>query len=205
MKRILRAKTGRQSERGFSILEALIACMIMLIGIGGLMALFVVAAAKNSGQGDQATRCTEYAQDKMEQLMALQYTTTYTDVTSSVVGSNTVPNGCASGCGLTNGGTLCPSPTTTSCPNGPTVNYVDYYNQTDTVDADGVSASLQCASCTGTAQYMREWSISTNATTNVKTITVYVQSLFTADSGNSSAAAQALVPNTTLVANKGQY
>jgi type II secretory pathway pseudopilin PulG len=200
MKRILRAKTGMKNERGFSILEAVIACMIMIIGIGGLMALFVVAAAKNAGQGDQATRCTEYAQDKIEQLMALQYTPTYTDVTSSVVGSVTTPSsGCSPACGLSNGGTICPSPTTSSCSSGPTQYYVDYYNTTDTVDTDGISGSLQCATCTSNAQYMREWSITTNAATNVKTITVYVQALFTADT------AQSLAPSTTLISNKGQY
>ena len=50
---LLKAKTGKKRERGFSVLEAMIASFIMLIGIGGLMALFVVAAAKNAGQGDQ--------------------------------------------------------------------------------------------------------------------------------------------------------
>lgn len=199
MKRILRAKTGKKNERGFSILEALVACVVMLIGVSGVMALFMVAAAKNAGQGDQATRCTEYAQDKIEQLMALQYT----DQASLAAGSVTAPSG-GPGLGGTAAGTvgsICPSPTTTACTTAPTANYVDYYNTTDAVDADGISSSRQCASCASSAQYMREWSITTtgSGTSAYKTITVYVQALFTAD------VAQSLAPSTTLIVNKGQY
>lgn len=188
MTRILRAKSGMKNERGFSILEAMIACVIMIIGIAGLMALFMVAAAKNAGQGDQATRCTEYAQDKMEQLMALSYTPTSMDTTSSVVGASTTPNGC-SACGLTAGGSVSPA--------APVANYVDYVNPNSATatNPDGISGSS-----TG-ALYMREWSISDSGAgaTNVKTITVYVQAKFTAD------VSQSLAPTTTLVAYKGQY
>ncbi len=63
----------RKRERGMSLLETLVAASVMLIGITGVMALFMVVAATNQGQGTQATRCTEYAQDKMEQLMALNF------------------------------------------------------------------------------------------------------------------------------------
>jgi hypothetical protein len=49
------------------------------------------------------------------------------------------------------------------------------------------------------ALYVREWSITVNTTTNIKTITVLVQAQFTAD------AFQSLAPSTTLVAMKEQY
>jgi type II secretory pathway pseudopilin PulG len=176
---MLKAKTG-MNERGFSILEVIIASAIMVIGISGLMALFAVAAAKNVQQGNQATRCTEYAQDKMEQLLALSYT----DTTSQVVGSVTIPNNCT-GCGLTPGGNVSPS--------SPVTGYVDYVNPNDTTHTDGISGTA------AGAQYMREWLISPPNANQVMTITVFVKSQFTAD------VSQQLAPSTTLVAVKQQY
>jgi type II secretory pathway pseudopilin PulG len=207
MRRMLNVNTAKKkNERGFSILEAMIASVIMIIGIGGLMALFAIAAARNSGQGNQATRCTEYAQDKMEQLMALQYTTTSTDTTSQVVGSTSIPVGgtCySSGAGLADGGSL----------TSPAANYVDYVNPspppsaptsatgcpTDPLIANGILIPNGISSSPSGALYKREWSIVTDSTTHVKTITVYVTALFTA------AVSQNLAPNTTLIAMKQQY
>jgi type II secretory pathway pseudopilin PulG len=179
MIRMLKVKAGKKNERGFSLLEAMFASMIMIIGIGGLMALFVVAAAKNAGQGNQATRCTEYAQDKMEQLLALPYA----DSTSSVVGANTTPNaGPVGTIGLTPGGNTDGNPLTA------VVNYVDYVNISDTSHPDGISGSA------AGAQYMREWKIEADPY-SVKSITVYVQAQFTAD-------VNGLSPRTTLVGMK---
>lgn len=194
------AKTAMKNERGFSIIEAMIASMILLVGIGGLMALFTIAAAKNAGQGNQATLCTEYAQDKMEQLLALQYT----DTSSEVVGANTICGG-ATPCtgyngtyafGLTTGGAAGSSTTNAGGYVTPVVGYVDYVNQYDTTDTGGISPSANYS--TYPAQYVREWQIST-AVSNVKTITVYVQPLFTV------AVSQKLAPNTTLIGMKQQY
>jgi type II secretory pathway pseudopilin PulG len=188
MVHLLKAKTGKKHERGFSVLEVMIASFIMLIGIGGLMALFVVAAAKNSGQGDQATRTTEYAQDKMEQLLALNYS----DTTSQVVGSTTICATCTgytSGVGLTAGGSVTPS--------APVVSYVDYIDGNENITGSSTAAI-----------YMREWSIVTDTAVvngtarNIKTITVYVQANFSADVGANLAS---LAPNTTLIAVKEQY
>ncbi len=217
MRRMPRAKTGMKNERGFSILEAMIASMIMIIGVGGLMALFAVAAAKNAGQGNQATRCTEYAQDKVEQLMALQFGDEVggTVGPSEVVGSNTIcgplPGPSCSGYnsayatglgGTANSTTYGAAGPSTSTPGyvTPVAGYVDYVNPVyDTADPDGIGPLQTCTGCAGGAQYIREWSITTNSTNTVKTITVYVQALFTAD------VSQTLAPNTTLIVVKQQY
>jgi Tfp pilus assembly protein PilV len=173
----MRAPKGKKNERGFSILEAVFASFIMIVGIGGLMALFTIAAVKNAGQGDQATRCTEYAQDKMEQLLALSYS----DVASNVVGATTQSTG---GVGLT---------TTSTCnltPASPTTNYVDYVSTGELVS--GSSAG---------ALYVREWCVQSNAN-NTKTITVTVTSLFTA---TLNTGLQSMFPSTTLIAVKESY
>jgi Tfp pilus assembly protein PilV len=187
MTRILKIRIGKKDERGFTILEAMVASFIMLIGISGLMALFVVAAAKNAGKGDQATRTTEYAQDKMEQLLALSYNAT----TSGTVGSTTLPN---SGVGLSPGGSVTPGSVVTG--------YVDYVNPAATSTTDGISTTA-----TG-AIYTRQWLIATDTSVvngtvrNTKTITVAVTSNVSPDVGVNMAS---LAPSTTLIAMKEQY
>ncbi len=178
MRRTLHKQIVRTTERGFSLLEAMIAVFILLIGITGLMSLFVVAAAKNSGQGEQATRTTEYAQDKMEQLLALNYT----DTTSQVVGAATICQTCpgyVSGAGLSNGTT-----------------YVDYVTSGGVISGTSTNAA-----------YTRQWKIepdATNPTNPIKTITVTVTANFSVDIG---AGGRSLAPSTTLIAvkQKEQY
>jgi type II secretory pathway pseudopilin PulG len=137
-----------------SLLETLVAASIMLIGISGVMALFMVVAATNMGQGTQATRCTEYAQDKMEQLMALNFLDTSSNTTVLPVQSS-------GGTGLTIGGY-------------PTAGYVDYITE-----GSGTGATIYSAQQSSSA-YVREWSIAylaSDPTNNTKTITVTVNAL----------------------------
>ena len=110
-------RLSRGEQGGFTLLETMFATLILLVGVTGLMSLFVVAAVRNANNGDQATRTTEYAQDKMEQLLAL----TYSDTTSNVAGFPTTASGCT-GCGLSVGGSL-----TTF-----TTDYSDYVDTTGT-------------------------------------------------------------------------
>jgi type II secretory pathway pseudopilin PulG len=133
----------RRSQAGMTILETMIAAVVLLVGVFGVMSLFSVAVVQNSNQGELATRATEYAQDKMEALMSLNFTDTTTD-------TRTYPFG-TSGTGLSVGGS------TSSAVTG----YVDYLN------AQGV----QSTSSTG-AVYERMWQIALDATGYYKTITV---------------------------------
>jgi hypothetical protein len=165
------------------MIEVLFACAIMFIGISGLMALFVVAAAKNAGQGDQATRTTEYAQDKMEQLLSLQYG----DSTTCTVGpTNTTDTSVCTG-----GGAGIAVPSGISSVGGvtsPVANYSDY------VTPGGISASAAGAT------YSRMWMISADTTRagTPLTVTVVVTSLMVPD-------LKTLAPSTTLASAKGQY
>ena len=170
-------KRGGNGQRGFSLLEAMIACLLMITCSAGLLALFGFAIKMNTSQGDEVTRTTEYAQDKMEQLMALSMVN-FDDVLSDVTKYPTQP--AASGatcCGLAAGGNL----NSTS----PVTGYVDY------VDQNGVYSTSSA-----NAVYVRMWQITNDglAPTQVKTLTVLVV-----------AKTKLLPPQTTLVSQVSRY
>lgn len=180
----MKARSGSQSrkhERGISLLETVVAAALMIIGIGGVMSLFTVAASKNMSQGTQASRCTEYAQDKMEQLMALSFSATLTDTTSDTTQIPTAPTG---GYGLTPGGSI--------YPNAPTSGYVDYVTE-----GTGTGSAIFSTQQT-TSAFVRQWSIVQNASdSNILTITVTVKSLQAVNTG--------AAPLTTLVSMKTKF
>ena len=185
---------SRNHERGISMLETMIAAAVMLVGIGGMMSLFMVATVKNQSQGSQATRCTEYAQDKMEQLMALSWGDTCSDTTSVPTKSPIPPQSCPTFCttatctGLTaNGGGTPPL-----LPSNPVAGYVDYVTEGSGVGTE-IYPTQQSSSV-----YIRQWSIVPVATsTYVKTITVTVTALGRVDMG--------VAPSTTLVSQKTNF
>ena len=101
-------------------------------------------------QGHLAARTAEYAQDKMEQLLALQYPDGKTDTTvfpSVVTGAGT---------GLTPGGGL--------DPNAPVAGYSDFVDKSGNPVAAGANW-----------QYVRVWQITENVALQLKTITVLTQ------------------------------
>src|SRR6266567_5179495 len=91
---------GRTGERGSSLIEMMIASLILLIGIVPLAGVFSVAVATNSVQGDIAARTVLNAQDKMEQLLALGFNDAASDTTQ-------YPTKTVGGTGL--GGVMAPS------------------------------------------------------------------------------------------------
>ena len=140
----------KKSQLGISLVETMIALCLLLIAAAGIMTMATVAMSTTENQGHLAARTAEYAQDKMEQLLALQYPDTKTDTTvfpSAITGAGT---------GLTPGGGL--------NPNAPVVGYADY------VDKSGnpVTAGANW-------QYVRVWQITENVALNLKTISVLTQ------------------------------
>jgi hypothetical protein len=142
------AKTRLSTESGVTLIETMIAAVILLVGVIAIMRLMAVSIGQNLSQGDVQTRVSEYCEDKMEQLMALSY---------SDVSSNTTvfPPTTTGGVGLTVGGS--------SSLASPVAGYSDYLD---------ISGNL-LSSSTG-AYYQRAWSISQNVAGNLKTITVTV-------------------------------
>ncbi len=164
-------------ERGVSLLETMMAIVILMIAVAGVMTLFALAAGQNAGQGEVATSATEYAQDKMEQLLALSFTDGATDTT-------VYPPAATGGLGL--GGSMAAS-TTVGSTTTATTGFVDYL---------GATGNLLTSS-TG-AFYTRMWSVSTDSTGHLKTITVVAKAATAAGGGG-------LAPSTTLVCFKTQY
>lgn len=63
---------GRQSERGFSLIEALFAILILVVGVGGLVR--AIAHASRARQAAAATGlATRVARDRMEALLAAPF------------------------------------------------------------------------------------------------------------------------------------
>src|SRR5262249_2051629 len=60
-------------ESGLTLIETMIACGILMVGMAGLMGLTSMAMSITENQGHLGARTTEYAVDKMEQLLELTY------------------------------------------------------------------------------------------------------------------------------------
>ena len=142
---------GKNLQAGISLIETMIALSLLLIAAAGIMTMATVAMTTTETQGHLAARTAEYAQDKMEQLLALQYPDTSTDTTvfPSVVSPGV-------GTGLTPGGGL--------NPNAPVVGYSDYVDKSGNPVAAGA-----------VWQYVRVWQITENAAKTMKTLTVLTQ------------------------------
>jgi hypothetical protein len=139
-----------QSENGFSLLETVFALSLLLVVALGLLPLGIVATTTTENQGHLTARTTEYAQDKLEQLLALAYNDTTSD-------TRVFPATDVDGSGLTEGGS--------SDPAAPVDLYVDYLDINGTLlpSDDGVEPAGWF--------YKRVWSIS-EAAMNLKQVTV---------------------------------
>jgi hypothetical protein len=151
-----------KDERGTTILEVLIASALLVTLMAGLMAMSAVAISTTENQGHLAARTTEYAQDKMEQLLALAYGDLISD-------TRTFPAAGSGGSGLTVGGLSNPTTTITTS----TQTFVDY------LDENGNLVAASGATPPSSWYYKRVWKIDDSTTdvslpTNLKKITVGV-------------------------------
>ena len=161
---------------GMSLLETVIALSILLVATVGVMSVALIAVETTENQGHLEARATEYAQDKMEQLISLAYGDTTTDTTQ-------FPAAASGGSGLTVGGSSDPSSPVTT----PGTGYVDYLDRTGSPVAS-----------TGDWYYIRVWKIETPAgTTNLKRITVTAEVRSAVGSSGTG-----LIPQATVVSLK---
>jgi type II secretory pathway component PulJ len=150
----------RRGEQGTTLIEVMIASGLLMMLMAGLMAMSALAISTTENQGHLAARTTEYAQDKMEQLLALAYTDSVSDTRS-------FPAADSGGTGLAVGGSY--------DVDSPVALYVDYLDQNGNLCG---SPNADCAAPVGTTApskwyYKRVWKIALPAgTTNLKQITV---------------------------------
>jgi hypothetical protein len=148
----VRSGVASESDRGSSLIEALGATVVLLIVMAGLLDMDAIATRITENYGHLAARTAEYAQDKMEQLMALSWGDSTSDTT-------VFPATSAGGTGLAVGGS--------SNVSAPVAGYVDYLDQNgQLLTASGVTPPA-------TWYYKRVWQI-TLPSTNLKQITVSV-------------------------------
>jgi type II secretory pathway pseudopilin PulG len=140
------------SESGFSLLETVIALSLLMIVALGLLPLGVVATTTTENQGHLMARTTEYAQDKMEQLLALKFG----DISSDTRVFPAIDTG---GTGLDVNGSF--------DPDTPVAKYVDY------LDVDGTLLPSTGTTAPANWYYKRVWKVAyVTGSTTMKQITV---------------------------------
>ena len=160
---------------GITLLETMVALCILLIVSVGVMSMTITAIATTENQGHLAARTAEYAQDKMEQLLALSYDDSTSDTT-------VFPSNNSGGTGLSVGGNL-----TTS---GPVSGFADY------LDSSGNLLTSAGGNAPSGWFYVRVWQISLpSGTTNLKQISVLTKT-------KTDVGPQGALPQSTVVALK---
>lgn len=116
----MKRRIAIRRQSGITLIETMIAVVVLVIGVLTTMSLFSVAILQNWNQGDRATRVTEYAQDRMEQLLALPF------ADASVGGLGGVMAASSTVGGVT--------------PGTPVASYTDYIDNTGAVNATNTNA-----------------------------------------------------------------
>jgi hypothetical protein len=138
-------------ERGVTLIETCIATALLVTTLAGLASMTAVATMHTENQGHLAARTTEYAQDKMEQLLALAYT----DIETNTI---VFPSTATGGTGLKVGGSV-----DTAAPiNG----YVDWLSADGSLLGGGTAAPANWF-------YKRVWQV-TSPTSGIKQVAVTV-------------------------------
>lgn len=169
----IRQAPTRRSDQGFTLIEIMIALGILAIVAAGVLPLGLVATTTTENQGHLMARTTEYAQDKLEQLLALAYGDSTTD-------TRTFPAANAGGTGLVVGGS--------SDPNAPVLGYVDYLDIDGNVLPSGGAVPANWF-------YRRVWQVA-SPRANLKQVTV------TAIVRVSAAGGAGSIPRSTVTALK---
>ena len=133
-----RPRAARRSDEGSSLVEVVVALLILLTLAAGLFSMAGIALANSENYGHLAARTSEYAQDKMEQLLVLSYGDSTSD-------TRVFPAAAAGGTGLLAGGSIDPA--------APVAGYVDY------LDAQGNLLAVAGATPPADWFYQRLWQI----------------------------------------------
>jgi hypothetical protein len=130
---------SRRSQAGITLIETVMALAVLLTVSVGVMSVAIVALPATENQGHLSARATEYAQDKMEQLLALKFCDPSSDTTQ-------FPAAAAGGSGLIVGGSLPPA--------APVNQYVDYLDASGNLLGGGTTPPAGWF-------FQRQWQITT--------------------------------------------
>ena len=75
---IIMSQVAHKSERGFTLVEIMVAVVVLSIGLLASASMQLSAVHVNSSANGM-TAATNLAQSRLEELMALQYTLAFTD------------------------------------------------------------------------------------------------------------------------------
>jgi hypothetical protein len=149
-----RERRHPSGESGTTLIETAIACSILVVAMIGLLGMLGMATSITENEGHLSARTSEYAVDKLEQLLELTYGDTQSDTTL-------FPSVTSGGTGLAIGGS--------SDPAAPAAGYADW------LDADGkplCSSDTPCgATPPSTWYYARVWQVA-QPSDHLKLITV---------------------------------
>jgi len=168
------------SENGVTLIETMIAVLIAVVGVFSVGALIFQGTVTNKNQGTEVTRATIYAQDKMEKLLSLNFTSCTQSASSQSSSCNTT-NINATGWtdGLLAGGAIGPSVQATCPSSGASVGYIDFLDSNG-IQLPGSSGATNCSAITSSdIAYVRMWQISDVASTGgppLKQVSVAVYS-----------------------------
>jgi prepilin-type N-terminal cleavage/methylation domain-containing protein len=154
-------------ESGFSLIEVLVATMIMAVALVTLAQLFAISTRTNHG-ARSSTYAAILAEQKMEQLRALTWGYDLLNLPLTDMSTNAAAFEATGACAAVTAGAavgLTPSPGNTLAAN--TDGYVDY------VDADGCGLGGGDTPPAGTA-YIRRWSIEPLPTNPNNTVVLQV-------------------------------
>ena len=146
----VRGDAVRRQDSGFSLIETVMALGVLAVIAAGVLPLGLLATKTTENQGHLTARCTEYAQDKVEQLLALAWGDAITD-------TRVFPAAAAGGSGLAIGGS-----TNTAAP---VAAYVDYLDINGNVLPGGLGGAP------ANWFYVRAWRV-TSPRVNLKQVTV---------------------------------
>jgi hypothetical protein len=144
--------TEQTSDAGSVLVETVVALAVLLVVMAGVLTMDGIATNYSENYGHLASRTAEYAQDKMEQLLAL----TYGDGTSD---TRVFPSAASGGTGLAEGGS--------SNPDAPAAGYVDY------LDVNGNLLPSTGNTAPSGWYFKRAWAVSIPSA-NLKQVTVSV-------------------------------
>jgi prepilin-type N-terminal cleavage/methylation domain-containing protein len=128
-----------RDNRGFSLIETMVGLGILLVVAAGVLPLGLLTISISENHGHLMARSVEYAQDKLEQLMALSYG-------DSVSDTRLFPAGATGGSGLAPGGSVNLA--------APVAQYVDYLSIEGTLLPSGTGGAAPA-----NWYYQRVWQI----------------------------------------------